>query len=519
MADVKEKLEPYLKKLFEDSLSADEQVQFQALIKDSAEAKEYYLDYCQMHAMLSEESGYLAGNIPEITSRPKEPKKFNFVPLIAVAAMLVVSSLIFFKNPSDNSVDEDKPYRGAEIATVSKTVGVEFKYTSEDNKPFAVGDKMPAGLYEMNKGVIQFKYDNGAVLVVESPAVFELMDQKNIGLRDGKVSAFIPDTAKRFTVQSAGVSIVDLGTEFSTYVKKDEYVEAHVFKGLVDVQMHYETGDQNHEVSEGEAVRVLFGKTGPVVAGIDLKKDFFLRQMTQEKDDYSRAVLSKDPIIYYPMDISNDGITLNDWSERKINGLAADVKDVSSLWTAGKVGSAMQLSGSNHKAYVYVKDYPKTTSGQLTVAGWVYAETRPIWATIVKNWGVSKYGQFHFGLNPKGFLDVEIQDVDGERFHITETSNKFPLRQWQHVAFVHDGSTVKLYRNGVIVALSDVKGIRHPVELKKMSIGTKLDDSEMYPSLASPGHWDGRLDEIAVFNKALSDVDIEELYRLAIQDD
>lgn len=518
MSSMKEQMEPLLQKLFEEGLSTDEQKEFQKLLKDSKEAQEIYLDYCQMHAMLCEESGYLAGNVPEITSKPKV-KTLNFAPLYAIAAIFVVAGIYMLMTMTTKSGSQDFPFRGEGVATVSKSVGVEFSYTQDGNKPFQAGDVMPAGLYELNKGVIQLDYSNGARLVVESPAIFELLDQKNIGLREGKVSAKVSEKAKFFTVQCAGVSIVDLGTEFSVYAKKDDYVEAHVFNGLVDVRMHYEAGDQNYEVSEGQAVRVLMGNTGPVVAGIDLKKDFFLRQMSQPEDVYSRTLLAKKPVIYYPMDISNDGITLNDWSESKINGLAADVKDVSSLWAAGKVGSAIRLSGSNHKAYVFVEDYPKTTSNQLTVAGWVYAETRPIWATIVKNWGAQKYGQFHFGLNNKGFLDVEIQDEVGERFHITEMSNRFPLGQWQHVAFVHDGETVKLYRNGVIVALGDVKGIKHPVDLKKMSIGTKLDDNEKSPSMASPGHWDGRLDEIAVFNKALSDVDIEELYRLAIQKD
>ena len=518
MSDIQKQMEPLLQKIFEEGLSNEEQKTFQDLLKSSKEAQELYLDFCQMHALLSEESGYLAGNVPEITSRPKV-KKNNFAPLYAIAAAFLVAGLFMLMKMSSGTVDEVVPFRGEEVATVFKAVGVEFSYTTEGNRPFKAGDSMPAGLYEMKKGVIQLNYENGAQLVVESPAVFELMDLKNVGLREGKVSAFVSEEAKNFTVQCSGVSIVDLGTEFSVFAKRDDYIEAHVFKGLVDVQMHYETGDQNYEVSEGQAVRVLMGSTGPVVAGIDLRKDFFLRQMSQVKDQYSENLLSKNPVVYYPMDISNDGITLNDWSNNKINGLAADVKDVSSLWAAGKVGSAIRLSGSNHKAYVFVEDYPKTSSNKLTVVGWVYAETRPIWATIVKNWGTQKYGQFHFGLNQKGFLDVEIQDEEGERFHITEASNRFPLRQWQHVAFVHDGETVKLYRNGVIVSLSDVKVIKHPIDLKKMSIGTKLDDSEEAPSLASPGHWDGRLDEIAVFNQALSDVDIEELYRLAIQKD
>lgn len=518
MADCIKELEPLLLKMFESGLTDSEKLTLQELVKSSEEAKIYYLDYCQMHAMLSEQMGQLVGNVPEITSRPKV-KKFNFTPLYAVAALLIIGGLAFFLKSNNSSVVAELPYRGEPVASLTKAVGVDFSYTVKNNKPFEIGDNLPAGLYELNKGVIQLDYVNGARVVVESPAVFELVDSKNMGLRAGKVSAFITEASKYFTIHSSGVSIVDLGTEFSAYVEPGKFVEAHVFKGLVDVQMHYETGDQNHEVAEGQAVRVLFGAAGPVVAGIDLKKEFFLRQMGQDKNAYSDALLAKEPIVYFPMDINIDGKTLDDWSPNKINGVAADVKDVSSLWAAGKVGSAIQLSGSNHKSYVYVADYPKTTNNQLSVVGWVYAETRPMWATIVKNWGVNRFGQFHFGLNPLGFLDVEVQDTEGNRYHITEKGRKFPIQQWQHVAFVHDGRTVKVYRNGVIVALSEVTGIKHPVDLRKMSIGTKLDDNEMHPSLASPGHWDGRLDEVAVFNKALSDVDVEELYRLAIQED
>jgi hypothetical protein len=202
---------------------------------------------------------------------------------------------------------------------------------------------------------------------------------------------------------------------------------------------------------------------------------------------------------------------LRDWSKYKNDGKAAAVKEVANLFSAGKIGTALKLSGSNHKAYLFVEDYPKTETGQLSVVGWVYAESRPIWATIMKNWGNEKYGQFHFGLDAKGFLDVEIADKNVVRPHITDSS-KFPIKRWVHVAFVHDGETVKVFRDGVVVASDKVNGINSPVELKKMSIGTKLDDTEMFPAPGTPGHWDGRLDELAVFNKALTDAEIIELY-------
>ncbi len=52
MANIKEEMEPLLQKIFEEGLTKDEEVRFQKLVKESSEAKQLYLDYCQMHAML-----------------------------------------------------------------------------------------------------------------------------------------------------------------------------------------------------------------------------------------------------------------------------------------------------------------------------------------------------------------------------------------------------------------------------------------------------------------------------------
>ena len=506
------RLDELLNKMFERTISDEERSEIQTMIKNSEEARERYLQFCQVHAILSEQNGSLA-SMPDFPSEKKtKPAPIAFIIAVAAAAMLFIAfnSGLFAKKPVETV---EGPHRGSNIALIAKASGVEFLYGGKDNSRLVEGDQIPTGVYSMIKGVLQLDFPNGVSTVIEAPCEFELISTMNVGCREGKISANVPTEAKGFTISANGVSIVDLGTEFAVHAVKGKFVEAHVFNGKVAVNMHYETGDQKYEVGEGQAVRVLMGETGPVMAGIDLKNDFFIRQMTEPDSDYSKFILTKEPVAYFSMDIESDGKTLRDRSIYKNNGTASAVKEVANLWSAGKIGSSVKLAGSNHKAYVTVDDYPKTDNNTLSVVGWVYAESRPVWATIMKNWGNKKFGQFHFGLDIKGYLDVEIQGRDGEKPHITD-SEKFPIKEWQHVAFVHDGQTVKVFRNGVVVAEGAVNGIKYPVDLKKMSIGTKLDDSEMFPAPGTQGHWDGRLDELAVFNKALTDQEILELYEI-----
>ena len=96
------------------------------------------------------------------------------------------------------------------------------------------------------------------------------------------------------------------------------------------------------------------------------------------------------------------------------------------------------------------------------MALWVWAETRPSWATFVKNWGGSQAGQFHFGLFADGGQEnIFIKQADGKTPNVSD-SIEFPLGSWQHVAFVCDGSTVRLYRNGAEVATTPYRRNSRP---------------------------------------------------------
>ena len=173
---------------------------------------------------------------------------------------------------------------------------------------------------------------------------------------------------------------------------------------------------------------------------------------------------------------------------------------------AGRVDGALEFDGVDD--YVLIADYPKFNT--FTVTAWVYADTRPAWASIVNNWGDAMAGQFHFGLGSDGKLDLEVFQPGGNIF-VTD-SVEFPVNSWQHVAAVADGSKIRLYRNGAEVGTP----VDYDGYLKKdflaLAIGCKLNNSGTGPDGGLPAHWDGLIDGVYVYGHALTAQEIADKY-------
>ena len=81
--------------------------------------------------------------------------------------------------------------------------------------------------------------------------------------------------------------------------------------------------------------------------------------------------------------------------------------------------------------------------------------------------------------------------------------NSLPVNKWTHVAMVHDGAKDLIYMNGVKVAEKNVAGTLNSTS-KPLGIG--------YNPIDGGNFFDGALDEILIFNYALSEADIAAAY-------
>jgi hypothetical protein len=491
------------------------------LLELDAVLRRQYLDYCQMHALLRSEHGLLtswtahARDLTEdqVTTRggnwlmPRRSLRWAAAACIAVSVG-IATLIADWSRP---------PLRGAELAVLTKAVGARFAYGIDGESATVDGAQLRQGVYELIGGLVEIEYPSGAVLVLRAPATFDLVDEACVRLEDGQLAAHVPESAIGFRIETPGATVIDLGTDFAVQAVKEKESEVHVFNGEVLVDLH---GKKSRSADPlrlitGEAARVDFFTGMP--SGINLGDQQFLRSIREVESSYAEAILKLDPVVYYRMEPSGDGNRLLDASGSGAEAKIHIGRATAPVWTGGRVGAALSLGGPSQGTYAVAQQYPQADGNALTVSAWIYARSRPRWASIAKNWagGNQDHGQFHFGLyEDGGELEAHMVDDKGQEVTVRDLL-PLPLNAWHHVAFVADGTELRLYRNGAQVDAKPYQLLHFDPRIKALAIGTKLNLSGDAPEERDFNMWDGRLDEIAIFNRALTPDEISHLYEAA----
>jgi hypothetical protein len=86
------------------------------------------------------------------------------------------------------------------------------------------------------------------------------------------------------------------------------------------------------------------------------------------------------------------------------------------------------------------------------------------------------------------------------------TGQTFVLNKWQHVVVTYDGSaTLNTYYNGTLVATSGLNGAAPALTAGVLQMGKMVGFSE---------YWNGTLDDVRIYNRALSAQEVQQLYLL-----
>lgn len=214
------------------------------------------------------------------------------------------------------------------------------------------------------------------------------------------------------------------------------------------------------------------------------------------------------------------GTTAADSTAFANHGYLTNFPGDASQWVRGQIGGALNFRGPGFGDYVLVPDYPKPTSN-LTISAWIWAEARPTWASIVKNWATQPGGDIHFGLNnvDGDLSNYLIQQDGGLVGPVREGINSpFPLGSWQHVALVCDGSKQQIYRNGVPVGapLAYNGTINTNLATQVLAIGAKVLATGLPPATSDSGFWQGRMDDLGFWHRGLTGAEIQAVYNAGL---
>jgi len=171
-------------------------------------------------------------------------------------------------------------------------------------------------------------------------------------------------------------------------------------------------------------------------------------------------------------------------------------------FVAGQYGSGLNLNGTSQYAMVPAGIFASVTN--FTIATWVSWNGGGAWQRI-----------FDFGNDTSQYMLLTPSSGSGTlRFAISTNGNApgaeqiletapLPVGQWRHVAVTRNGNTARLYTNGVLA----VSGTVTIAPASFSPVLNYLGDSQ-YP--ADP-LFNGRLDEIFIYNYALSSTEITRL--------
>ena len=189
-------------------------------------------------------------------------------------------------------------------------------------------------------------------------------------------------------------------------------------------------------------------------------------------------------VAYYPFNNSTADVTGNGY----------DGTNNGALFTTDYSGNSLSAALFTGTTNIDINS-PSGLNGmsEFTISAWIYPNGGTGDRTIISKVGPDR--DFVLKINGAGELDGHFNDGT---YRFCTTNSPISLNVWTHVAWCWDGSESKMYQNGTLVKTCDHTGSAPPWLGSQMGIG----------SMGGGELWSGVLDEIRIWNRCLSDSEL-----------
>jgi len=219
-----------------------------------------------------------------------------------------------------------------------------------------------------------------------------------------------------------------------------------------------------------------------------------------------QATAQKDALVLYFTFDENAGDTATDRSGNSNDGTIKGAN-----WAKGKFGSALEFDASK-KAFVEVADSPTLNpEKEISYMAWFYSDAydnaRGIISKYTGEGSQRSYNlRLHHNINGALSTEVSANGVFQLGVSTTDVHSEAVLKdgQWHHAAITFSGGEfLRMYIDGELANESDAAATDTPFDNNTpMRIGTDFNDEDKR-------FFNGAIDEVAVFNRALTADEIQ----------
>ncbi len=384
------------------------------------------------------------------------------------------------------------------------------------------------------EGLAEFTLDwsqNGSATVsLEGPAAMMLSSEGMPMLRFGRLTGTINTTSRPFVLETpiGRLIVADFGSIGVCAFGNDG--EIHVFEGSATLEPAWRTssGQQNVplKIEAGHAIRVEKDVNGELdITPRAADADYFVAQLSMTSDalvippSYVAAVKKAAPIAYWRFERDAWPSIPNEMGSR----FGCHVKGA--LGVANYRGNQAVEFGVTDKGGVILcnDQFEDEIKSSYSIELWIKPSHYHVGAVLSlisdpeTPTGVIQHGLL-LELGGTGLIPTSTFHPGRVRFlHRSPASNAtgrgtscysvdaYTLRKWQHMVAVKDASHMRLYINGSLAAETE--------DATELPPGMRLLLGRLYPT-RSVRPFIGQVDELAVYNRALTPKEITKHYRI-----
>jgi hypothetical protein len=448
----------------------------------------------------------------------------------AITAFVAAACLFLALRNGDAipDVTQEAPQANIDIATIIKADDVRWA-PGAGLTPVA-GSGVATGRMRLQAGRLTLAFFSGVYVTVEGPADLELLAPDRIFCHYGKIRARVPRGAEGFTVRAAGYEVVDLGTEFGLNLEADGKSRVMVFEGEAAVSVLDKDGRSiRGALVEGRRSVEVDPRAGRIQEVPPRPEAFvplveFVPRPLELAPGYAAEVRAAMPWGYWRFESLADGLVPNEIAGRPplkaLGGIELE-RAAGNSWARFRPNDPLQ-------ALVMQGEWSPASDGY-AIELWMQADLP----------SPKAFGQTAL----VGLLDLKEEDADKHLAYLELTArgrrlphepcavrflDRWPTAvsggadvfsrrtvvasQWRHIVAQMSGDTIELFVDGERVGTSPSNRIAEvpgdPGTTACRLLVGRLKLKHEHPSEVRA--FEGRLDELAVYDRALTPEEIRQ---------
>lgn len=482
-------------------ITPEDHARLMDLMRGNARVRELYRSHVVMAALLHQSAANRTemGTMPvsqETLARATRRAALNSL-LYGLAAMVILGLGFWVYRISQTP----PPARQWIVMENSEDALFSLSYSGDaerDASTLQAGDKII-----VTRGLLRLTFPSGVESIIEGPSTLELTSDASVKMDGGLAWFRVPPAGHGFTVETVGMRVIDLGTEFGLWFDGDGTQQVHVAKGKVRVEPILTIFDPI-ELKTGQAMAFdSFGRGHAV----EPKPSMFRQQFNYRM-----------PYVHWSFDQLLDGAFPAEGTMAGVKGWQATMRhthgnevNLGASQTIGPFGKALSMDGKGRFAET---EFPGIGgNAPRTFAAWVrHRKDRPHNGAITPYcaWGRREPGRLWkvYLWTQKGQVSLNTSVMGcGREAAIPQE----PLGDWMHFASVYTGQIlddgfpeILLYLNGVLQENSPHRSVEivdtdiSSASSLPVRFGASATNLKGGPSI------DGDLDEAYLFRGVLS---------------